>query len=184
MQRRTPQQPGWMVELTAAVDIPVETIQWIWPGWLPRGKLSILAGAGGCGKTTLSISLAALSRGGDWPDGSKSETASNVVIWSGEDGIGDTIIPRLTAADADLTWVRQDVVVSVLWNSIPMPPGTPVTLYHLYGQPLVLAPDGKFMGLLNRPLNPRHIGLVRASVSQNLAFLNISYLGPNDLWAN
>jgi len=82
------------------------------------------------------------------------------------------------------TWVRQDVVVSVLWNSIPMPPGTPVTLYHLYGQPLVLAPDGKFMGLLNRPLNPRHIGLVRASVSQNLAFLNISYLGPNDLWAN
>lgn len=107
MQRRTPQQPGWMVELTAAVDIPVEKIQWIWPGWLPRGKLSILAGAGGCGKTTLSISLAAtLSRGGDWPDGSKSETAGNVVIWSGEDGIADTIIPRLTAADADLTRVH------------------------------------------------------------------------------
>lgn len=96
MQRQTPQQPGWVVELTAAVDIPVEKIQWIWPGWLPRGKLSILAGAGGCGKTTLSISLAAtLSRGGDWPDGSKSETAGNVVIWSGEDGIADTIIPRL-----------------------------------------------------------------------------------------
>ncbi|MGV8842673.1 MAG: AAA family ATPase [Pseudomonas sp.] len=107
MQRRTPQQPGWMVELTAAVDIPVEKIQWIWPGWLPRAKLSILAGAGGCGKTTLAISLAAtLSRGGDWPDGSKGETAGNVVIWSGEDGIADTIIPRLTAADADLNRVH------------------------------------------------------------------------------
>lgn len=107
MQRRTPQQPGWMVELTAAIDIPVEKIQWIWPGWLPRAKLSILAGAGGCGKTTLAISLAAtLSRGGDWPDDSKCETAGNVVIWSGEDGIADTIIPRLTAAGADLTRVH------------------------------------------------------------------------------
>ncbi len=107
MQPRTPQQPGWMVELTAAVDIPVEKIQWIWPGWLPRAKLSILAGAGGCGKTTLAISLAArLSRGGDWPDGSKCEAAGNVIIWSGEDGIADTIIPRLTAADADLTRVH------------------------------------------------------------------------------
>lgn len=107
MQRRTPQQPGWMVELTAAVDIPAEKIQWIWPGWLPKAKLSILAGAGGCGKTTLAISLAAtLSRGGDWPDGSKCEAAGNIVIWSGEDGIADTIIPRLTAADADLTRVH------------------------------------------------------------------------------
>ena len=107
MQRRTPQQPGWMIELTAAVDIPAEKIQWIWPGWLPKAKLSILAGAGGCGKTTLAISLAAtLSRGGDWPDGSKCEAPGNIVIWSGEDGIADTIIPRLTAADADLTRVH------------------------------------------------------------------------------
>lgn len=107
MQRQTPQQPGWMVELTAAVDIPAEKIQWIWPGWLPRAKLSILAGAGGCGKTTLAISLAArLSKGDSWPDGSKCEAAGNVVIWSGEDGIADTIIPRLTAADADLNRVH------------------------------------------------------------------------------
>lgn len=107
MQPQTPQQPGWMVELTAAVDIPVEKIQWIWPGWLPRAKLSILAGAGGCGKTTLAISLAArLSKGDAWPDGSKCEAAGNVIIWSGEDGIADTIIPRLTAADADLNRVH------------------------------------------------------------------------------
>lgn len=107
MQRRTPQQPGWTVELTAAVNIPVEKIQWIWPGWLPRAKLSILAGAGGCGKTTLAISLAArLSRGADWPDGSIGDAAGNVVIWSGEDGIADTIIPRLIAADADLNRVH------------------------------------------------------------------------------
>lgn len=107
MPHRTPQQPGWMVELTAAIDIPVEKIQWIWQGWLPRAKLSILAGAGGCGKTTLAISIAArLSRGGDWPDGSKCEAAGNVIIWSGEDGIADTIIPRLMAADADLNRVH------------------------------------------------------------------------------
>lgn len=60
--------------------------------------------------------------------------------------------------------------------------GTPVSLFHRNGQPLVLAPDGHAIGLLLHPLNPNRRGLVRANVAQNVAQLDLSYLGPDDLW--
>lgn len=56
------------------------------------------------------------------------------------------------------------------------------SLYHRNGQPLVLAPDGHPIGLLQHPLNPNRRGLVRANVAQNIAQLDLSYLGPDDLW--
>jgi superfamily II DNA/RNA helicase len=79
------------------------------------------------------------------------------------------------------TWLRHDGMVSVTWNSAPLSQGTPVIIYHQYGEPLVLAPDGTFKGLLNVRLNPKYIGLLRASVSKFPDSLDISYLGPKDL---
>ena len=74
--------------------------------WLAKGKLHILGGAPGTGKTTLTLSLAAtVTRGGVWPDGSRCLTPGRVVIWSGEDDPADTLVPRLTAAGADLSLV-------------------------------------------------------------------------------
>jgi len=97
-RERTPAR----VILSRASDIVPEAIHWLWPGWLPAGKLAILAGQPGCGKTTIAISLsAAISRGGEWPDGSKCKTPGNVLIWTGEDGLADTLVPRLIAAGAD-----------------------------------------------------------------------------------
>ncbi|HVZ36445.1 MAG TPA: AAA family ATPase [Polyangiaceae bacterium] len=83
-----------------------EPISWIWDGWLARGKLHILAGAPGTGKTTLALAMAAtISAGGTWPDGSRCPRG-DVVIWSGEDDPADTIVPRLIAAGADLSRVH------------------------------------------------------------------------------
>lgn len=94
------------VELIRAADVEPEPIAWLWSNWLARGKLHILAGPAGTGKTTLALSLAAIvSRGGRWPDGAHA-AAGDVLIWSGEDGIADTLRPRLEAAGADLTRVR------------------------------------------------------------------------------
>jgi putative DNA primase/helicase len=94
------------VVLSRASDIVPEAISWLWPGWLPAGKLSILAGQPGCGKTTIAISLtAAISKGGEWPDGTKCAKPGNVLIWTGEDGLADTLVPRLLAAGADCTRV-------------------------------------------------------------------------------
>ncbi|MCZ8395885.1 AAA family ATPase [Achromobacter ruhlandii] len=47
------------VSLVRASDVVERPIHWLWPGWLARGKLIILAGAAGTGKTTLALGLAA-----------------------------------------------------------------------------------------------------------------------------
>ena len=88
--------------LVKASDLRPEPVAWLWPGWLARGKLHVCAGAPGCGKTTLAMSLAAtLSAGGRWPDGTRS-TAASAVIWTAEDDPADTLAPRLVMAGADL----------------------------------------------------------------------------------
>lgn len=78
-------------------------ITWLWDGWLPAGKLTILAGTAGTGKTTLALGLAAsLTSGGRWPDGTLCQQRGNVIIWSSEDKADDTLVPRLIASGADM----------------------------------------------------------------------------------
>jgi putative DNA primase/helicase len=94
------------VELVLASTIEPTAINWLWQDWLALGKLAILAGQPGTGKTTIAIACAAIvSKGGEWPDGFKA-TAGNVLIWSGEDDSKDTLVPRLIAAGADLSRVH------------------------------------------------------------------------------
>lgn len=94
------------VILTLASEIQPEPINWIWKNWLAKGKLTILAGAGGAGKTTISLNIAsAISTGGVFPDGSQSQQGS-VLIWSGEDDSSDVLVPRLIAAKASLEKIR------------------------------------------------------------------------------
>ncbi len=89
------------VTLTCATEIEPEPIQWIWLGWLAAGKMHILGGAPGAGKTTIALNLVATATtGGRWPDGT-SAPSGNVMIWSGEDDPKDTLVPRLIAAGAD-----------------------------------------------------------------------------------
>jgi RecA-family ATPase len=93
------------VSLIRASDLEPEAISWLWPGWLAAGKMHILAGEPGTGKTTIALSLAAtMTSGGRWPDGTKAEPG-NVVVWSGEDDARDTLIPRLLLMGADLSRV-------------------------------------------------------------------------------
>lgn len=76
-------------------------IEWLWPGWLARGKLHLIAGAPGTGKTTIALSLAAtLSRGTAFADG-HSPPIRSTIIWSGEDDLRDTLLPRFMAAGGD-----------------------------------------------------------------------------------
>lgn len=93
------------VELLRGSDVKPEAVTWLWPGWMAAGKMHVLGGAPGTGKTTISMALAAtVTTGGRWPDGSQSP-AGNVVIWSGEDDPADTLVPRLALSGADLSRV-------------------------------------------------------------------------------
>lgn len=96
---------GTRVKIVPAATIPPESIKWTWYGWLAAGKLHMLAGQPGAGKTGIAIFMAStISRGdsgGRWPDGTEAPPG-NVVFWTCEDGLADTIIPRLIAAGANM----------------------------------------------------------------------------------
>jgi len=93
------------VNLLRGSDIKPEPISWIWNDWLAAGKMHILGGAPGTGKTTIALALAAtMTTGERWPDGSRSPIG-NAVIWSGEDDPADTLVPRLLLSGADISRV-------------------------------------------------------------------------------
>lgn len=101
-----PAQPCGSVELVPLAEVKAEPIHWLWPGWLARGKLHVLAGAPGTGKTTIALHIAAcVSTGKPLPSGFRPERG-NVIVWSGEDDPGDTIKPRLLAAGADVSRIH------------------------------------------------------------------------------
>jgi hypothetical protein len=94
------------VELIDAAAVESRAIRWLWPGWLARGKLHVLAGAPGTGKTTIALQWAAcISAGYPLPSGWK-PPPGRVLIWSGEDDLADTLKPRLVVAGADLSRVQ------------------------------------------------------------------------------
>ena len=93
------------VLLDASAIFP-EEIMWLWPGFIAKRKLQLLAGLPEAGKTTLALSfVATVSAGLYWPDGTKA-LQGNCLVWTSEDGVEDTIIPRLMRMDADLAYVK------------------------------------------------------------------------------
>jgi KaiC/GvpD/RAD55 family RecA-like ATPase len=89
-------------------EITAEPVRWLWDGRIPRGKLTVLDGEPGIGKSTLALDLAAkVSRGAAMPLSRSAPNApGNVIIFSGDDDLADTVRPRLEAAGADLTRIR------------------------------------------------------------------------------
>lgn len=80
-----------------------EDVMWLWPGRIPLGKLTIIDGDPGLGKSLVSLDVAArLSAGKPMPDGAQPDIIgpASVVLLSVEDGLADTIRPRLDLAGA------------------------------------------------------------------------------------
>ena len=89
------------VILVCGNTLTPKPVAWLWQDWLALGKLHVLAGAPGQGKTTIALCMmATVTIGGRWPDGTRC-APGNVLIWSGEDDPADTLLPRLIAMGAD-----------------------------------------------------------------------------------
>lgn len=120
---RSMQHGERVVKIRCGADIKPLPITWLWPGWVPAGKLTILAGAAGTGKTTLALALAGvITTGGRWPDGSECKGGGNVLIWSSEDVADDTLVPRLIASGADLTRCHFIEGIAQDGESVPFDP--------------------------------------------------------------
>ena len=86
-------------------EVEIQEVQWLWHPYIPRGKLTIIQGTPGEGKTTLALWLAALCSRGQALPGMDANESINILYQTAEDGLGDTIKPRLMSAGADLARV-------------------------------------------------------------------------------
>jgi putative DNA primase/helicase len=94
-------ETGPVVEIINGASIIARPVTWLWADWLAEGKLHIMAGAPGTGKTTIAVALAAvLTAGGRWPDRTRAPRG-DVLIWSGEDDPSDSLLPRFLASGGD-----------------------------------------------------------------------------------
>jgi len=96
------------VQLISFDQIQPESVKWLWPGRIPLGKITILQGDPKVGKSTVALDLAArVTRCGVMPDGRSSpgDAPAGVVVLTAEDGLADTVRPRLDATGANVSLV-------------------------------------------------------------------------------
>ena len=77
-----------------AADVTPEPVEWLWSRRVALGKLTLIAGEAGLGKSQLSIAMvASVTTGGEWPCREGRAPQGSVVILSAEDGAADTVVP-------------------------------------------------------------------------------------------
>ena len=90
------------VKIIRMSDVELTPVDWLWKPYLPFGKLSVLQGNPGEGKTYFAMHLAAACTNGKLLPNMERIEPFNVIYQTAEDGLGDTVKPRLIEAGADL----------------------------------------------------------------------------------
>ena len=90
------------VKIIRMSDVELTPVEWLWKPYLPFGKLSVLQGNPGEGKTYFAMHLAAACTNGKLLPNMERIEPFNVIYQTAEDGLGDTVKPRLIEAGADL----------------------------------------------------------------------------------
>ena len=90
------------VEIIRMSEVDTQTVEWLWEPYIPFGKVTIVQGNPGEGKTTFALRLAAACTNRKPFPHMAAHEPFNVIYQTAEDGLGDTIKPRLMEAEADL----------------------------------------------------------------------------------
>lgn len=118
--------------LVRASSIRPRRIEWHWRYRIPAGKMTLLAGDGGLGKSQTMLWMASrYTTGGPWPAGEGHAPLGDVVVLSAEDEPSDTIVPRLLAAGADLNRVDIHSATVTIRGSGKDPVVHPISLQDL-----------------------------------------------------
>lgn len=96
-------------------EVELQEVRWLWKPYIPFGKLTIIQGDPGEGKTTFALRLAAACSSGEALPGMEITEPFNVIYQTAEDGLGDTIKPRLIEAGAD-----ENMVLNIIEDTDPL----------------------------------------------------------------
>ena len=99
--------PQRTLDIVCLADVQTKQIEWLWPGRIAKGKVTVVAGHPGIGKSMAGIDIAArISTGATWPCGEGIAPKGSVIILTTEDDAADTIKPRILAAGGDASKVH------------------------------------------------------------------------------
>ena len=100
---KLPEEPkAEPLDLICFADVKTEAVSWLWHPYIPRGKITLMQGDPGCGKTFLAAEIiGCISRGRTLPGDTSPGDPAFVLFQNGEDGASDTLKPRLDGAGAD-----------------------------------------------------------------------------------
>ena len=170
------------LKLISLEDVAVEPVRWLWYPYIPLGKLSIIHGDPAEGKTTLALWIAAAcSRGQALPGGETGEPLT-ILYQTAEDGLGDTIKPRLLESKADLQKIytidETDFPLSMLDHRI----GEAIEKTH--AQLMILDPMQAYLGDkvdMNRANEVRTVmkGLTKVANQTGCAIVLVGHLNKS-----
>jgi len=178
--------PRPSLEIVKGETITAQAVEWIWPGRIALGKMCIIAGIGGVGKTYAVCDLVArVSTGRPGPDGTPLRSG-RILLASGEDGLADTLVPRLTAHGADM---RQIEFIKGLRSGDELRLLDLLNHIHLLRESLESRPDtvmlvvdpiSSFMGDVNthKASDVRRVlsAVAQLAEDHNVAFVGIHHL--------
>ena len=110
-----PTEPTSCLSVVRMSDIAAKPVNWLWKGWLALGKVHLMVGMPGVGKSYTSCDLAArITKGWRWPDATNGNAPADVLFLAAEDGLADTIRPRLDVhgADCEKVHVLRSLIVT------------------------------------------------------------------------
>ncbi len=121
------------VPMLRMADVELTSVDWLWFPYIPFGKLTIIQGNPGEGKTYFAMRLAAACTNRKPLPGMETIEPFNIIYQTAEDGLGDTVKPRLMEAEADLerVLVIDDTIIGNMDTSIFLGGKEPTTLKEL-----------------------------------------------------
>ncbi len=173
--------------LNFETDISEKSVKWLWYPYIPLGKITIMQGNSGIGKTMLALNIAAvLSKGEPLPGDTQPREPINIIYNTAEDGLGDTIKPRLRSAGADLARINN---INERVNTISMTDERlEKSVVEVNAKLLILDPIQAYLGTnvdMNKAneVRPIFAQLCRVAEDNECAVVLIGHKGKNQMYS-
>jgi len=185
-----------MLNVACLADVEPQEVEFLWPGRIAIGKTHLFVGNPGLGKSFCTTDIAArITRGMEWPDGSGKAPIGKVLFLIGEDGLGDTVRPRLDNHGADVSKVfviqsrriqtgdGQETTDSQIRLDRDLPAIENLLKQHPETRILFIDPVSEYLGGTDSHKNAEMRALLaplsRMADAHNIAIVNVSHFSKS-----